>query len=135
MKSAVGTGEISFSQEQEVIDQMRECEIDPAATLSSVQKYSKRFKARAREKEQHVRKLKEEQDRKERERLEAEAAAKEKELAKARLLERPIPPEAVIKPLSPEWEAKVDALMRKGPSVAVGRTSTGVELTQSSFRT
>jgi sentrin-specific protease 1 len=82
-----------------------------------------------------MRKLKEEQDKKERERLEAEAAAKERELAKARLLERPIPPEPVIKPLSLEWEARVDALMRKGPNVAVGRTSTGVELTQSSFRT
>jgi Ulp1 family protease len=135
MKSAVGTNEISFSQEEEVINQMRACELGPGAVSPSVQEYSKRFKAKARKREEHMRKLKEEQDRKERERLEAEAAVREKELARARLLERPIPSEPVIKPLSPEWEAKVDALMRKGPGVAVGRTSTGVELTQSSFRT
>ncbi|KAH0542006.1 hypothetical protein FGG08_003555 [Glutinoglossum americanum] len=128
MRSEAGRVEMSFSKEQEVIDLIRECEIGLGATVPSVQRYSKRFTAKAR-------KTKEEQDRKEKERLEAEAAAREKELAKAKLLERPIPHRPVIKPLSSEWEAKVDALMRKGPNVAVARTSTGQELLQRSFRT
>jgi Ulp1 protease family, C-terminal catalytic domain len=135
MKESVGRAEISFLQEEKVLDQMREFEISPGATWISVQKYSKRFEARERKKQEHLKKLREEQERKERERLEAEAAAKEKEIAKARLLERPTPSEAVIKPLSSEWEDRVDELMRSGPNVPLARTSTGVELKLNSFRT
>ncbi|KAI9774311.1 MAG: Smt3-specific protease [Geoglossum simile] len=134
MRESMGRAEISFLQEERVLDQMRELEISPGATWISVQKYSKRFEARKKKKE-HLKKLKEEQERKERERLEAEAAAKEREMAKARLLERLTPSEAVIRPLSSEWEVRVDELMRSGPNVPLARTSTGVELKLNSFRT
>ncbi|KAI9787126.1 MAG: hypothetical protein M1839_003361 [Geoglossum umbratile] len=134
MKESVGRGEISFLQEEDVLDRMKEFEISPGSTWTSVQRYSKRFEARERKKEERLRRLKEEQERKDRERLEAEAA-KEKEMANARLLERPTPSEAVIKPLSSEWEVKVDALMRSSPNVPLARTSTGVELKLNSFRT